>query len=51
MTVQRHKHVQPFQFEPERNINEEDSTDNVSQNQHQNQEQERWDEVRVGQNW
>ena len=43
--------VQPFQFEPEQNINEEDSTDNVSQNEHQNEEQERRDEARVGQNW
>ncbi len=42
--------VQPFQFEPERNINEEDNTDNVSQNEHQNEEQERRDEQRVGQN-
>ena len=41
--------VQPFQFEPERNINEEDNTENVSQNGHRNEDEERRDEARVGQ--
>ena len=41
--------IQPFQFEPERNINEEDSTDN-SLDGNVSQNEERRDEARVGQN-
>lgn len=42
--------IQPFQFEPERNINEEDRTGDVSQNKHENEEQVGQDGARAGQN-
>ena len=42
--------VKPFQFEPERNVSEEDNTEDVTQISSTNEDDRRVEEARVGQN-